>query len=150
VPAWSSLGQLSLLDVGLLRACRQIHIETTGLFYSLNVFRLNNNMDLLTLTACLNEEKRSVIRRLDLRLRAAESIEKVVWRSVVWRSVVWSGCDCSKLLLFPSLEAVHVWGDAKETRKNSINKCLAVATGKRDLRVVWVAAQDGASDMSSG
>jgi hypothetical protein len=90
-------------------------------------------------------EAERLIRRLDLRLRAAESIEKVVWRSVVW-----SGCDCSKLLLFPSLEAVHVWEDAKETRKNSINKCLAVATGKRDLRVVWAAAQDGASDLSSG
>jgi hypothetical protein len=119
--------------VGLLRACRHIHIETTGLFYSLNVFRLNNNMDLLTLTVCLSEEKRSVIRRIDLRLRAAKAIE----------SRVLTDGDCAKMRLFPALEAVHVWGRATESRKSCINKSLTVATDKMDLSIVWEDVQYG-------
>jgi hypothetical protein len=66
LPSWSLWGRLPLLDVGLLRTCRQIHMETVLLLYRFNNFRLEHNMDLDMLTTCLNEEKRSVVRRLDM------------------------------------------------------------------------------------
>jgi len=140
VPSWSQWGQLPLLDVGLLRTCRQIHAETTMLFYSLNTFRLNNNMDLVTLTACLNAEKRSVIRRLDLNLRAALAINDAMRH----------GCGCPKLRLFPSLESIHIWGQAPEEIRHAINTALRFGTLNMGLRITWVAACYDMWNKSSG
>lgn len=55
-------------------------------------------MDLDMLTTCLNEEKRSVVRRLDMDINAAKKVERQIR----------NGYDSPKLRLFPALEAMHV------------------------------------------
>lgn len=132
VPSLSLWGRRPLLDVGLLRTCRQIHAETVLLFYTFNNFRLGQNMDLDMLTTCLSEEKRSVIQRLDMDTKVAKKID----------CLIRNGYDCPKLRLFPVLGAMHVWGEAPEHTRNSINTSLVVATGRKSLRVIWVDAQD--------
>jgi hypothetical protein len=140
VPSWSLCGRLPLLDVGLLRTCRQIHTETVLLFYRFNNFRLKHNMDLDMLTTCLNEEKRSVVRRLDMDMNAAKKVERQIR----------NGYDCPKLRLFPALEAMHVWGEAPQQMRVSINTSSALAIGKRGLRIIWVATQYEAWNKSNG
>jgi hypothetical protein len=140
IPSCSLWGRLPLLDVGLLRTCCQIHTETVLLLYRFNNFRLKHNMNLDMLMTCLNEEKRSDVRRLDMDMNAAKKIERQIR----------NGYDCPKLRLFPALEMMHVWGEAPEYMRVFINTSLALATGKKSLRIVSVAAQYEAWNKSSG